>query len=103
LPTTARRLEAIASVEKAPLTAAAVERGEIKTAKEAQRMARAEKSPLMLDLEMLNGKPLRDCTGGDCRHFGGWYQRVADKVEADKLVGATLSEQQVRELYQAAA
>lgn len=62
---------------------------------------RAEAEKILLDLEMPNGKPLRDCTGDDCRHFGGWYQRLAERVEADKLVGNVLSEQQVQELYQA--
>jgi hypothetical protein len=50
-----------------------------------------------------NGKLLRNCTGSDCKRFGGWYQRLAAKVRPRKLVGNVLSEQDVRKLYNAAA
>jgi len=57
------------------------------------------KAKVLLNLAMPNGKKLRDCTGEECRHFGGWCLRVAAKVGLAKLVGDVLSEQQVRALY----
>jgi hypothetical protein len=63
---------------------------------------REEAERILLDLEMPNGKPLRDCTGRDCARFGGWYQRLADRVGPRKLVGNVLSEQDVRKFYKAA-
>jgi hypothetical protein len=57
------------------------------------------KVKVLLDLKMPNGKPLRDCTGGECAHFGGWLGRLAARVGADKQVGDVLSEAQVREIY----
>ena len=64
---------------------------------------REEAEKMLLDLEMPNGKPLRDCTGSDCARFGGWFKRLADKVGPRKLVGNVLSEQDVRKLYCVAA
>jgi response regulator RpfG family c-di-GMP phosphodiesterase len=64
---------------------------------------REEAERILLDLEMPNGKLLRDCTGRDCKRFGGWYQRFAEKVGPRKPVGDVLSEQDVRKLYDAAA
>jgi hypothetical protein len=50
---------------------------------------------ILLDLLMPNGKALRDCTGTDCRKFGGWFSRIADRV-GSKKVGDVLSEKEVR-------
>jgi hypothetical protein len=52
---------------------------------------------ILLDLMMPNGKALRDCTGIDCRKFGGWFGRIADKV-GRKKVGDVLSEKEIRNL-----
>jgi hypothetical protein len=60
---------------------------------------RKEAEKILLDLEMPNGKLLRDCTGKDCTRFGGWYRRLAKSVGPRKLVGAMLSEEEVRKLY----
>jgi len=62
---------------------------------------REQAEKMLLDLEMPNGKRLRDCTGNDCARFGGWYKRLADKVGPRKLIGDVLSEQDVRKLYKA--
>ena len=54
----------------------------------------------LLDLVMPNGKTLRQCTGQDCRRFGGWATRIAKHVPAKKMVGDVLSEAQVSKLWQ---
>ena len=56
----------------------------------------------LLDLSMPNGKPLRDCTGSDCKKFGGWLGKIAAKVGARQKVGSVLSEAQVRKLNRGA-
>jgi hypothetical protein len=69
----------------------------------AKIMARikAEAEKITLDLVMPNGKPLRDCTGEDCSHLGGWGRRLAVRVGPFKTVGEVLSETDVRDLYTA--
>ena len=64
---------------------------------------RKEAEIMLLDLTAPNGKLNRHCTGAECRHFGGWYSRLADRVGDDNLVGDKVSEQDVRQLYSAAA
>jgi hypothetical protein len=63
----------------------------------------------LLDLLMPNGKPLRDCTGGECERYGKadeqrglWLQRVAAKVGPDKHVGEVLDERQLKALMRPA-
>jgi hypothetical protein len=53
----------------------------------------------VLGLKMPNGKALRDCTGRECDHFGGWFKRLATKVGPDKRVGDVLTEADVRAIY----
>ena len=64
---------------------------------------RKEAEIMLLDLTAPNGKLNRHCTGAECRHFGGWYSRLADRVGDDNLVGDKVSEQDVRELYNTTA
>lgn len=45
----------------------------------------------LLDLVMPNGKALRDCTGGDCIRFGGFYTRIGKKVGKARVVGKVLT------------
>jgi len=54
---------------------------------------------VLLDLEMPNGKALRDCTGKECKRIGGWLVAVAAAVKPGDVIGAVLSEAQVRRLY----
>jgi hypothetical protein len=68
-----------------------------------QEEAQKEAAKLLLDLPMPNGKRLRDCTGDDCRHFGGWFLALATKVGPTNLVGDVLSEQEVFQTYKEAA
>ena len=59
-----------------------------------------EEAQLMfLDLIMPNGKALKECTGQDCRQFGGWATKLAKLVPANKQVGQVLKEGQVRKLW----
>jgi hypothetical protein len=56
---------------------------------------------LLLDLITPNGKPLRNCTGQECRALGSWYAQLGQKVPANKTVGNCLSENQVYRLWKA--
>ena len=57
----------------------------------------------LLEMIMPNGKPLRDCTGGECiklsSKIGGWLLRISKRVSKNQTVGEALNETQVRELY----
>lgn len=52
----------------------------------------------LLDLMTGVGKPLRECTDRECTNLGGFYAKIGAIVGADKLVGETLSERNVREI-----
>jgi hypothetical protein len=67
----------------------------------ARLVTRLDSKVTLLNLKAPNGKKLRDCRGEECRHFGGWYLRVADEVGPNRLVGEVLNEQQIRALYRA--
>jgi hypothetical protein len=56
----------------------------------------AIKAQIMLDLDMPNGKKMRDCTGAEMARFGNRYQRIAEKVGKAKTVGSVLNEDQVK-------
>lgn len=51
---------------------------------------------LLLNQEMPNGKRLRFCSGAEVAKFGAGYSKIAKKVGPTKLVGAVLSEPEVR-------
>jgi hypothetical protein len=53
----------------------------------------------LLELVMPNNKVLGDCTGPECKKFGGWFANLAKRVPRNKTVAQTLSEEQVRKLY----
>jgi hypothetical protein len=57
---------------------------------------------MLLDLTMGNGKKLRDCTGKDCAKAGGWLTKIAAAIKPTDVVGAVLSETQVRKMWGAA-
>lgn len=73
----------------------------VKEAVETQIQHKAE--IMLLQMEMPNGKLLRDCTGTECfklsSKLGGWLLRISKKVKASQTVGSVLSEDQVRQLY----
>jgi hypothetical protein len=56
------------------------------------------RSIILLDLVQPNGKPLRKCTGRECRGFSGWHARIADRVGDDGIVGEVLTEAEVVEI-----
>lgn len=53
----------------------------------------------LLGLVMPNGKSLRECTGNECKRFGGWYAALAKKVPANATVGSSLSESEVAAVW----
>jgi hypothetical protein len=61
-----------------------------------------EAKQLFFDWLMPNNKKLADCTGTECRQFGGWLSKVAKKVPAKSLVREVLTEQQLRKIWSAA-
>jgi hypothetical protein len=58
---------------------------------------------VLLDLVMANGKPLRDCTGAECKalgpKMGAWLTRIGEAIKPNQKAGDALSEEQVRSLY----
>jgi hypothetical protein len=70
-------------------------------AEHAKLVSRIKSNVKLLTMRMPNGKPLADCSGAECSHFGGWYARVAAAVGPAKLVGEVLNEKQIRVLYHA--
>lgn len=72
-----------------------VERAEARVAQR-EVVERIKAQIIMLDLTMPNGKPMRDCTGGEMARFGNRFQKIAERVGKSKLVGSVLSEEQVR-------
>jgi len=55
----------------------------------------------LLDLITPNGKLLRDCTGAECRKFGGFYARISKKVSPGQKVGNALSAEGIVGLWKA--
>lgn len=51
---------------------------------------------VLLDLTMVNGKAMRDCTGAEMAKFGNRFQKIAERVGKTKTVGSVLSEDQVK-------
>jgi hypothetical protein len=47
---------------------------------------------VMLDMQMPNGKKLRDCTGYECTKFGGMFVAIGQRIGAAKIVGDVLTE-----------
>lgn len=63
------------------------------------RVARIKSRVVLMSLPMPNGKELGKCTGAECKDFGGWYHRLANRVGPDKLVSDVLSEQELHSIY----
>ncbi len=63
-----------------------------------QMVEQAKAQIVMLDLTMPNGKQMRDCTGAEMSAFGTRFQKIAQRVGKTKVVGAVLSEDQVRQI-----
>lgn len=58
---------------------------------------------ILLTMVMPNGKMLRDCSGRECsalsKKIGPWLKAIAAKIGPTRLVGDSLTEIQVRKLY----
>lgn len=54
----------------------------------------------LLEFTMPNGKFLRDCTGAECKQFGGLFTRIGKRVTNNRLVGDVLSAEQLARLSQ---
>jgi hypothetical protein len=52
----------------------------------------------LLDMKMINGKRMRDCTGAEMAAMGQTYQRIAQAVGMNEIVGDKLCENEVRAL-----
>ena len=72
-------------------------------AEKLQRRIKHETELLLLDLIAPNGKQLGDCTGSQCKTFGGLYIQIAKHVPPNKTVRSVLSEQNVQKLWQQAS
>jgi hypothetical protein len=57
-----------------------------------------EAQVILMDLLMPNGKLLGECTGSECKKFGGWLIGVS-KVAGRKRVADALTEGQVRKIW----
>lgn len=82
---------------------------EIKERAEKRRALRAEEDVAveamklqiidnLLEMTMPNSKPLSDCTGAECLAFGGWLQKVGERVGLTKTVGEVLTAGQLRDI-----
>ena len=63
-----------------------------------QRVAEHIKIAL-LALVMPNEKLLGDCTGAECRQFGGWFVKIGKSVPAKATVREHLSETKLQKLW----
>lgn len=72
-----------------------------KEAIEAERKAVAAlvsqvRNVVLLDLKLPNGKKLRNSTFAECSAAGGWFKMVATKGKPSQVVGAVLTEDELR-------
>lgn len=72
-----------------------MQRAEAK-ARQAETVERIKSQIVLLELDMPNGKKMKECTGGEMAKFGNRFQRIAEKVGKAKLVGDVLNEEQVK-------
>lgn len=74
-----------------------------KTAELAEAIRERIKDISLLEMLMVNGKKLADCTGRECLAMGPavgvWLTRVGQALKPDQVVGKQLTEEQVKELY----
>lgn len=58
-----------------------------------------KRNVIISELLMQNGKKVADCTGTEMAKFGGFYAKIGQIVKGRK-VGAVLTEEQLRKLWQ---
>lgn len=57
----------------------------------------------LMELELPNGKLLRESTGTECIKAGGWLKKIGEAVGPTGIVGQKLTEAKLRNLLQGAA
>lgn len=85
-PTQQRRQEKIAARR---------EEGKKLVAKEVER----QRSVLLMNLQLPNGKRLRDATGAECAKAGGFYTEVSRHLKGSEVVGKQLEEKELQNIY----
>ena len=53
---------------------------------------------LLLDLDMPNGKKLRDATGADCARAGGFYAEISKHIKPTQVVDKHLTEANLQDI-----
>lgn len=61
-----------------------------------QQLVKQVKTIVLMDMMLPNGKKLRDASFADCTKAGGWYRKIAKKGRPHQIVGAVLTEEQLR-------
>jgi hypothetical protein len=56
------------------------------------------KNLILLDLQLPNGKKLRNCTFAECSAAGGWFKLLATRGRPSEVVGEVLTEDDLRKL-----
>lgn len=69
-----------------------------KTAERAMMVQKFKDQITLLNLEMPNGKRMRNCTGTEMALFGNAFRRIARKC-GKRLVGQVLNEKEVKKLF----
>jgi hypothetical protein len=59
-----------------------------------------EAKRVLLDWIMPNNKKLADCTGAECRQFGGWLTALGKKLPANRTVSQVFNEEQLQKIFQ---
>ena len=53
---------------------------------------------VLMDLQLPNGKVLREATFAECSAAGGWFKMLAAKGKPSEVVGEVLTEQDLKEI-----
>lgn len=75
-------------------------RQEVKAARSAAAavLSAAVREVVLMDLEMPNGKKLRECTFSEVGQFGSWFKLLACKGKPSEIVGKVLTEDDLRKI-----
>lgn len=76
----------------AELKERAVRRKELRAREDAAvKKAKGLIASRLFDFVMPNGKPLHDCTGGECMEAGGLFAKIGERVGKNNVVGHVLT------------
>jgi hypothetical protein len=76
-----------------------VRKGESVDRTKAREQAAKDLKLFLLDLMLPNGKMLRDCTFSEAGRAGGWYTRLSKCGQPGEIIGATMTEKEVRAVW----